>query len=61
MLATMAFGLKQARETVSDAAEMLAGTAADTKAAVLGVALLAGVALIVASVALVIAAKGRQA
>jgi hypothetical protein len=56
----MAFGLKQARETVADAASKLSATAADTKAAVLGAAVLGAVALLVGVIALVIAAKGRR-
>lgn len=61
MLVTMAFGLKQARETVTDAAEKLAATAADTKAAVLGAAVLGAVALLVGLIALVLTVQTRKA
>ena len=61
MLAPMALGLKQAREVVADAASKVAATAADTKAAVLGALALAGVALLVGLLALVMAVKGRKA
>lgn len=61
MLAGMAFGLKQAREVVTDAASKVAETAADTKAAVLGALALAGVALLVGLIALVTAVKARTA
>jgi hypothetical protein len=57
----MAFGLKQARETVTDAAQKLAATAADTKAAVLGAALLGAVALLVGVIALVLAVRNGRA
>lgn len=60
MLAGMAFGLKEARETVTDAASKLAATAADTKAAVLVSAILGAVALIVGVIALVVASRGRR-
>lgn len=60
MLAGMGFGLKQARETVTDAAEKLAATAADTKAAVLGAALLGAVALLVGVIALVVAVRNGR-
>lgn len=56
----MAFGLKQARETVTDAAEKLAATAADTKAAVLGAAVLGAVALLVGVIALVLAVRNGR-
>lgn len=56
----MAFGLKQARETVTDAASKLAATAADTKAAVLVSAVLGAVALLVGVIALVLAARNRK-
>ncbi len=61
MLASMAFGLKQARETVTDAASKLAETAADTKAAVLGAVALGAVALLIGVIALVLTVKGRAA
>lgn len=57
----MAFGLRQAREVVTDAASKVAETAADTKAAVLGALALAGVALIVGLIALVMVSKVRAA
>lgn len=60
MLVGMWPGLKQAREVVTDAASKVAETAADTKAAVLGALALAGVALLVGLVALVMAVKGRK-
>lgn len=61
MLAAMGFGLKEARETIDTAAEKLAETAADTRAAVLGAVALGGLALAVALIALAIAAKARTA
>lgn len=61
MLASMAFGLKQAREVVTDAAAKLAETAADTKAAVLGATLLGAVALLIGVIALVVAVRSGRA
>lgn len=57
----MTFGLKEARETVADAASKLAATAADTKAAVLGAVALGAVALLVGVIALVMAVSGWKA
>jgi len=57
----MGFGLKQARETVADAAEKLAATAADTKAAVLGAVALGAVALLIGVIALVLAVRNGKA
>lgn len=61
MLYVMRLGLKEARETIDRTAEKLAGTAADTRAAVLGAVALGGLALAVALIALVIATRARQA
>jgi hypothetical protein len=60
MLAGMGFGLREARETVSDAASKLAETAADTKAAVLGAAALGAVALLIGVIALVVAVRNGR-
>jgi hypothetical protein len=60
MLAPMAFGLKKARETVTDAASKLAATAADTKAAVLAAAVLGAVALLVGVIALVLGVRNGR-
>lgn len=52
-------GLKRVRETVDDAAQKLAGTAADTKTAMVALAVLGVAALAVALVALAVA-MGRD-
>jgi len=57
MLAGMGFGLKEARETVTDAASKLAATAADTRTAVTVAAVLGAVALLVGVIALVVAVR----
>lgn len=57
----MAFGLKEARETVTETAEKLKTVAADTRAAVMGAAILGAVALIVGVIALVFAVRSGKA
>ena len=61
MLYVMRLGLKEARETISQTAEKLTATAADTRTAVLGAVALGGLALAVALIALAIATRARQA
>lgn len=57
----MQLGTGRIRQAVTDAADKVKATAADTRAAVLSVAVLAGLALLVAGIALLLALRGRRA
>jgi len=54
-------GIREIRETITGTADKLTATAADTKTAIIGLAVLSTVALAVALIALGVSMKARTA
>jgi hypothetical protein len=61
MLTDMALGLKEAREAVEGTAARFSAAAADTKTAVTVIGVIAGLALVLGVIALIMTAKARKA
>lgn len=54
-------GIRELRDTITQTADKMTATAADTKHAIIGLAVIAGIALAVALLALGIGMKARAA
>lgn len=57
----MKFGTGSIRQAVTDATQKLAATASDTRTSILTVAVVAGLALLVAGLALLLTVRARRA